>query len=141
MTPISSIRNLGPATEAAFARAGVRSAEELRALGPDAAYARLLAAGEKPHFIGYYVLVMGLQGRPWNDCRAKEKEALRARFDALKAEAATGGAGNDKGRLRLEAALDEIGLGLRRLKDQPTSSRPEKKNEISRAAASGLSEP
>lgn len=137
MTPISSIRNLGPATEAAFARAGIRSAEELRALGPDAAYARLLAAGEKPHFIGYYVLVMGLQGRPWNDCKGREKEALRARFDAIK----DGTGANDKGRLRLEAALDEIGLGLRRLKDQPTSSRPEKKNEISRAAASGLSEP
>jgi nucleotidyltransferase/DNA polymerase involved in DNA repair len=54
MTPISSIRNLGPATEAAFNRAGIASAEELRALGADAAYARLLAAGERPHFIGFY---------------------------------------------------------------------------------------
>jgi len=81
--PVSSIRNLGPATEAAFARAGIKSAEELRSLGTDAAYARLLEAGERPHFIGFYVIEMGLQGRPWNDCRGEEKARLRARFDAL----------------------------------------------------------
>lgn len=82
-TPVSSIRNLGPATEAAFARAGIATAEDLRALGPDAAYARLLGTGERPHFIAYYALVMGLMGRPWNDCRGAEKIALRARFDAI----------------------------------------------------------
>ena len=102
--PVSSIRNLGPAMEAAFARAGIHSANELRALGADAAYARLLATGHRPHFIGYYVLVMGLQGRPWNDCKGAEKAALRKRFDALKTS------GYDKGRSELEAALDAIGV-------------------------------
>ena len=102
--PVSSIRNLGPAMEAAFARAGIHSANELRALGADAAYARLLATGHRPHFIGYYVLVMGLQGRPWNDCKGAEKAALRKRFDALKSS------GFDKGRSELEAALDAIGV-------------------------------
>ena len=86
-TAISSIRNLGPAMEAAFARAGVASAEDLRALGADAAYAALLAHGERPHFIAYYALEMALQGRPWNDCKGAEKDALRARFDALKSRA------------------------------------------------------
>jgi hypothetical protein len=81
--PVSSIPNLGPASEAAFARAGIATAEELRSLGADEAYARLLAAGTRPHFIGYYVLVMGLQGRPWNDCKGEEKKALRQRFDAI----------------------------------------------------------
>ncbi|MBD3663381.1 TfoX/Sxy family protein [Sulfitobacter aestuariivivens] len=84
--PISSIRNLGPAYEAACAKAGIHTAEELRTLGADQTYARLLRTGMKPHFIGYYVLVMGLQGRPWNDCKGAEKTALRARFDALKAD-------------------------------------------------------
>jgi hypothetical protein len=108
MTPISSLRNLGPASEASFARAGIRSAEELRALGPDAAYARLLAAGQRPHFIGFYVLVMALQGRPWNDCKGAEKEALRLRFDALKAAAApSGGRASDAA---IEAALDALGV-------------------------------
>jgi hypothetical protein len=102
-SPVSTIPNLGPAAAAAFARAGIRSAEELRALGADAAYLRLIEAGTAPHFIGYYVLVMGLQGRPWNDCKGAEKAALRARFDALKAQA--GG-----GRHRLRAALDALGV-------------------------------
>ena len=86
--PVSSIRNLGPASDAAFARAGITSAEELRALGPDEAYRRLIASGTRPHFIGYYAMVMGLHGRPWNDAQGAEKVALRARFDAIKAAAA-----------------------------------------------------
>lgn len=103
-TPISSIRNLGPAMEAACARADIHSAEEIRDLGADETYARLLSTGTRPHFIGYYVLVMGLQGRPWNDCKGKEKAALRVRFDAIKATR------HDKGRSQLEAALNEIGV-------------------------------
>lgn len=106
--PVSSIRNLGPAIEAAFARAGIHDAEALRALGPDAAYGRLLANGHPPHFIGYYALVMGLQGRPWNDCRGDEKAALRARFDAIKAKSKPLQSNG------LEAELDAIGTGLRR---------------------------
>lgn len=106
-TPISALPNLGPATEAEFVRAGINSAEDLRALGADAAYARLLAAGARPHFIAYYVLHMALQGRPWNDCKGAEKTALRAQFDALKAAHA----GSDaKGRLELEAALQFFGV-------------------------------
>ena len=104
-TPISSIRNLGPATERGFLRAGIADAETLRALGPDAAYAKLLASGERPHFIGYYAMVMGLMGRPWNDCKGAEKDALRARFDALKAAHAQNG-----GIAGIEAILDEIGV-------------------------------
>lgn len=107
-TPVSSIRNLGPATEAAFAKAGIHSAEEVQALGPDEAYRRLIQSGTQPHFIGYYVLVMGLQGRPWNDCQGEEKKALRARFDAIKATT------TQKGRSELEAALDFLGVIERR---------------------------
>lgn len=107
-TPVSSIKNLGPATEAAFAKAGIHSAEELRALGPDESYRRLIQSGTQPHFIGYYVLVMGLQGRPWNDCQGDEKKALRARFDAIK------GSTTQKGRSELEAALDFFGVIERR---------------------------
>jgi len=84
-TKVSTIRNLGPASEAEFARAGIETAETLRAIGADEAYRRLLAGGARPHFIGYYALVMGLQGRPWNDCQGTEKAALRQRFDAIKA--------------------------------------------------------
>ncbi len=102
--PVSTIRNLGPASDKMFARAGIHTADELRNLGPDAAYRQLLQSGSRPHFIGYYALVMGLQGRPWNDCQGQEKIDLRTRFDALK----TGS--HDKGRSELEAALDIIGV-------------------------------
>jgi DNA transformation protein len=110
-TPIRSIPNLGPASEAAFARAGITSAEEVHALGADEAYLRLLRTGSAPHFIGYYVLVMGLQGRPWNDCKGEEKKALRARFDAIKADYA---GSSEKGRSDLEAALSFFGVIERR---------------------------
>ena len=103
-SPVSSIRNLGPAFEQACARAGIHSAEELRELGADAAYARLIEAGTRPHFIGYYVLVMGLQGRPWNDCKGDEKKALRARFDRIKAGAKTAPVS------KLVAELDAVGV-------------------------------
>ncbi|WP_323036454.1 TfoX/Sxy family DNA transformation protein [Pararhodobacter sp.] len=104
-TPISTIRNLGPLAQEAFARAGITCAEDLRELGADAAYQALLRSGQRPHFIGYYVLVMALQGRPWNDCKGREKEDLRARFDALKAaHSASGGIAG------IEAILDEIGI-------------------------------
>ena len=101
---VSTIRNLGPASDAVYARAGIHTATQLRDLGPDAAYAKLLQSGSKPHFIAYYAMVMGLQGRPWNDCQGDEKKALRVRFDKLKH------AKHDKGRSDLEAALDIIGV-------------------------------
>lgn len=109
--PVSSILNLGPASEAAFARAGIHSAQEVRDLGADEAYRRLLQAGTRAHFIGYYVLVMGLQGRPWNDCQGDEKAALRVRFDAIKASSP---ANKKKGRSDLETALDLFGVVERR---------------------------
>ena len=90
------------------ARAGISSAEELRALGADETYRRLLETGTRPHFIGYYVIEMGLQGRPWNDCKGKEKEALRRRFDAIVAESRASGLPE------MERILDQIGTGLRR---------------------------
>lgn len=121
--PVSALPNLGPAAEAEFARIGITTAGALIALGADAAYARLLAVGSRPHFIMYYVLVMALQGRPWNDCRGAEKAALRLRFDALKAAASP----KDEGRSRMEAALDALGVRQAAGKGQPTSSRPEKK--------------
>ena len=104
MSALSTIRNLGPATEAQFAKAGITSAEDLRAMGADAAYKAWLLAGLPAHFIGYYVLVMGLQDRPWNDCKGEEKKALRVRFDALKAEYATTGGSE------LEMALNYFGV-------------------------------
>lgn len=104
MAAISTIRNLGPKVEDAFRKVGITTAEELREMGADAAYARLLEGGARPHFIMYYVLHMGLQGRPWNDCKGAEKAALRASFDALKARA------HDPHQSELERILNRIGV-------------------------------
>ncbi len=109
--PVSSIPNLGPASESAFARAGITSAQQIRDLGADEAYRRLLLTGSQPHFIGYYVLVMGLQGRRWNDCKGDEKKALRQRFDTIK-DSLIGT--KEKGRSDLETALQMIGVVERR---------------------------
>ena len=109
--PISSIRNLGLAVEESFARAGITSAEELREMGADAGYLRLLQSGSRPHFIAYYALVMGLQGRSWNDLDDTEKADLRGRFDALKVQVTTPSAPAG-----IEAVLDKIGVGPRREK-------------------------
>jgi hypothetical protein len=50
------------------------------------------------------VIEMGLQGRPWNDCRGEEKARLRARFDALVARHF------DSDLAGLERILDDIGV-------------------------------
>ena len=101
---LTTVRNIGPATAQALIAAGVPDAEALRAMGADAAYRALMDAGERPHFIGYYALVMGLQGRPWNDCTADEKRDLRVRFDALKHPA------DDGTPPALAAAMNALGV-------------------------------
>lgn len=105
--PVSSIRNLGEASDTSFARAGLTSAQQVRDLGAEACYMRLVKTGTRPHFIGFYALAMGLQGRPWNDCQGDEKAALRVTFDKIKADAFSP---KEKGRSELEAALDMIGV-------------------------------
>lgn len=106
---VSEIRNLGPSSVEGYARAGITTATQLRDLGADAGYLKYLQSGGFAHFIGYYALVMGLQGRPWNDCQGSEKVALRKTFDTLKAKAKSNPS-IEKGRSELEAALNIIGV-------------------------------
>ena len=108
MAPVSSIRNLGPRSDASFARAGIGSAEALREMGADAAYARLLAHGTRPHFIGYYAIVLGLQGRLWTEIEPVEKARLRQRFDTIVA------AHRRETPPDIERELDRLGVGPRR---------------------------
>ena len=104
--PVSAIRNIGPKSVPGFARAGLHTADAVRALGAVEAYRRLILAGTRPHFIGFYALAMGLQGRLWSDITPQEKAELRRVFDALVA-----GAGADaRGRSDLEAALNLLGV-------------------------------
>lgn len=104
MAELTSIKNIGPAFETALKSAGITTAEQLRDLGADAAYAKILENGSQPHFIGYYVLHMALQGRPWNDCKGDEKKALRKQFDKIKAGSF------DENKSELERFLNQIGV-------------------------------
>ncbi|MBT8459572.1 MAG: TfoX/Sxy family protein [Boseongicola sp.] len=108
--PVSSIRNLGPASDASFAKAGIATADQLRDIGADEAYAKLLLSGIRPHFIGYYALVMGLQGRPWNDCRGEEKAELRRRFDEIKSKTKQAAPSDGSLPANLEDVLNRIGV-------------------------------
>ncbi len=104
--PVSAIRNLGPKSVEMFARAGIHSADELRAMGSEEAYRRLLKSGSRPHFISFYALHMGLQGRPWNDLQGDEKVHLRRIFDEIVASVK----GGDEGLSKLEAELNRLGV-------------------------------
>ena len=100
---LTTLRNIGPVVAAQLVRAGIPDAPTLRALGVDAAYARLLASGVRPHFVAYLALAMALEGRAWTECRGEEKASLRAAFDAV-LERRTQRAAS------IDAALREIGL-------------------------------
>lgn len=104
MSDLTAIPNIGPATARSLIAAGIPDAASLRRMGAHAAYRAQLVAGERPHFIAYYVLHMALQGRPWNDCRGDEKTALRRDFDALVGEV------RGQPLTGIEAELREIGL-------------------------------
>lgn len=103
-TPIITIRNLGPSVEKQCHTAGILDAETLRELGAHEAYRKMLQSGTHPHFIGYYVLHMALQGRPWNDCKGAEKDSLRKQFDDLKSSTKAAPLS------RIEAELITIGV-------------------------------
>ena len=73
MAAISTIRNIGPATEALYNAAGIMTAQALRDMGADAAYARLLQTGNRPHFIGYYALHMACRVVLGTTAKAKKR--------------------------------------------------------------------
>ena len=104
--PLTTIRNVGPAMAASLRRAGIAAADVLRALGPDAAYAHVLEAGDRPHLMAFQALATGIEGRRLGDLSPAEKADLRKRFEAIKAHR-----GRDA---VIEAALDPIGVGPRR---------------------------
>ncbi|MEL7215032.1 MAG: TfoX/Sxy family DNA transformation protein [Pseudomonadota bacterium] len=81
--PVSALRNIGPALAASFAKAGITTAEEIEALGPDAAFMELVGAGRHLHFMGYMALWLGLQDRDFRDIASEERERLRTHYDTL----------------------------------------------------------
>ena len=70
----------------------------------------------RPHFGGFWALVLAIQDRHWLECR--RQGAAAPGFAALERRKAE----SPVGRSALEAELDRLGV-----RGQPTSSRPEKK--------------
>lgn len=97
--------------EAAFEKAGLHSAEELHALGAQAAYAQLLASGHGAHSMAYRALAMGLQGRPWQECTEAEKTKLRAEYDEILANRRPA---QDDGALPADMARALDAMGVRK---------------------------
>jgi DNA transformation protein and related proteins len=60
---LCSICNIGPTLEVAFIKAGIEDAQILWDIGVDEGYLKLLKKSVQHHFIGYYVIPIGLQGR------------------------------------------------------------------------------
>ncbi len=75
---IHLLRSLGPASAAMLARAGIFTIGELRALGPAAAFRRVVFMGEHPSRNLLWALAAGLQGRDWRELTETEKAVLDA---------------------------------------------------------------
>ncbi|MEO1676555.1 MAG: TfoX/Sxy family DNA transformation protein [Pseudomonadota bacterium] len=104
--PVTALRNLGPAMQQVCARADLHTVADLVEIGADAAYARMMDAGHRPHFMAYVALVLALQDRRFQSYAASEKPALRDRFDAI--------VNNTKAPPGIEAELDKLGVGAPR---------------------------
>lgn len=104
--PVTALPNIGPAMARLCRQAGLNDVGALAELGCDDAYARIVAAGHRPHFMAYLALAMGLQGRGIFDCDKAEKATMRARFDRVVSRMPVASDGPSA----LEAELDRIGV-------------------------------
>lgn len=77
--PPSSLRNLGAAMDRWLREAGIETVAELRAIGAEAAWARLrFVCGPKVNLIGLYALEAALTDRDWRDLPPDRKAQLQA---------------------------------------------------------------
>lgn len=77
--PVAMLRNLGPKSAVMLAEAGIRTIDELRAIGAAKAYVRVKAIRTRGASVNLlWSLAAGLDGRGWQDVSAEEKESLLA---------------------------------------------------------------
>ena len=74
----------------AFARIGIHSVENYRAVGVDHAYARMIAGGDAPHIMKFIALAMALEDRDWRAADPAMKANLRERHAAILATVKAG---------------------------------------------------
>jgi DNA transformation protein len=77
--PVASLRNLGPKSAMMLAEAGIQTVDELRAIGPARAYARVIANRKRGASLNLlWSMAAGLDDRGWQDVSEAEKDSLLA---------------------------------------------------------------
>ena len=79
------LRNIGPKSAAWLRQVGLRSAEDLAAVGAAAAFAKVKRAGFKPSLNLLYSLEGALQDCHWQDVPEARRQVLIAQYEALAA--------------------------------------------------------
>ena len=75
--PIEALRNLGPASAGWLRAIGVATVNDLRRLGPVAAYRLVRQHQPKASWNLLWALAAGLEDRDWRALTATEKQRLR----------------------------------------------------------------
>jgi DNA transformation protein len=78
--------NIGPRTAAWLRQVGLRSREDLHAIGAAAAFAKVRRAGFKPSLNTLYALEGALQGCHWQQVPVPRRQQLQAEVEALIAQ-------------------------------------------------------
>jgi DNA transformation protein len=78
---IEELQGLGPASAAMLSRAGIATAEALRALGAVQAFAAVKRAGEPASLNLLWALEGALTGRHWRDVARTERTRLLLALD------------------------------------------------------------
>jgi hypothetical protein len=82
---ISDLKNLGPSTEAAFAKAGIKSIEQFVRIGWKKSMEKLVKANPKNrHSLFAYALIGALKNQQWNAISDQDKQEARAFCASLK---------------------------------------------------------
>ncbi|WP_374347492.1 TfoX/Sxy family protein [Chitinimonas sp.] len=87
-----TLANLGKASAAMLAQAGIESEAQLRELGAVAAFLAVKRAGAKPSLNLLWALEGALSGRDWKQVARDDRTALLIQLDCLSADASHGAA-------------------------------------------------
>ena len=83
--PVSQLRNLGPTSAIVLAEAGIRTLDELQALGAVKAYARVKALRPKSASLNLlWAIAAGLEDRDWRELTGEEKAELLKAFRSVR---------------------------------------------------------
>ena len=77
------MRNVGPRTAAWLRQVGLRTREDLEAIGAAAAFAKVRRAGFKPSLNVLYSLEGALQGCHWQEVPLPRRQQLQSEAEAI----------------------------------------------------------